>query len=92
MKILLDRRLTRLVKFVTIDPSELHFFFKTKRVPQIHMSDTLLMSLKETPASLFIGEAATSVRQIYLHVIFANFILQIHHEWNKMIWSRPHDI
>ena len=73
MKVLLDRRLNRLVKFVTIDPSELHVVFKTKRAPQIHKLSSLTMSFKETPASLFNDDASRTGRQILFARNFCQF-------------------
>lgn len=61
------------MKFVTIDPSELHGFFKTKRAPQINMLDTIAVPLKETPVSLFIGDAARTGRQIWSARNFCQF-------------------
>lgn len=75
MKILLDRRLTRLVKFVTIDPSELHGFFKTKRAPQIHMLDTLAMSFKELLFLYSLAMLLGLADKFDLRVIFANLII-----------------
>ena len=86
MKILLDRRLTRLMKFVTIDPSELHGFFKTKRAPQINMLDTLAMSFKETRASLFIGDAAGTGRQIWSARNFCQF------NYIDLSWMKQNDL
>ena len=85
MKILLDRRLNRLMKFVTIDPSELHVFFKTKRAPQIHKLDTLTMSLEETSASLFSGDAPRTGRQI----LFARNFYQFNS--SGLSWMKQND-